>query len=82
MEIFPALVCPTRWDKLLACTDGSAEGQNAVAVTLELAQACGSQVQVVQVLEVAPEYQAAEEVQKIWRPSKPRPPSWGCLSGP
>ena len=64
MEIFPALVCPARWDKLLVCTDGSAEGQNAVAVTLELAQACASQVHVVQVLEVVPEYQAAEAVQK------------------
>ncbi len=64
MEIFPALVCPARWDKFLVCTDGSAEGQNAVAITLELARACGSQVHVVEVLEVAPEYQAAEEVQK------------------
>jgi nucleotide-binding universal stress UspA family protein len=56
MEIFPALVCPASWDKLLVCTDGSAEGQNAVAVTLELARACGSQVYVVQVL--VPEFQA------------------------
>jgi nucleotide-binding universal stress UspA family protein len=56
MEIFPALVCPASWDKLLVCTDGSAEGQNAVAVTLELARACGSQVHVVQVL--VPEFQA------------------------
>jgi nucleotide-binding universal stress UspA family protein len=64
MEIFPALGCPARWDKLLVCTDGSVEGQNAVAITLELARACGSQVQVVQVLEVAPKNQAAEEVQK------------------
>lgn len=64
MRIFPALVCPASWDKLMVCTDGSASGQNAVAVTLELARACGSQVHVVQVLEVAPAYQAAEEVQK------------------
>jgi nucleotide-binding universal stress UspA family protein len=64
MEIFPPLVCPARWDKLMVCTDGSAEGQNAVAVTLELARACGSQVHVAQVLEGAPEYQAVEEVQK------------------
>jgi len=42
----------------MVCTDGSAEGQNAVAVTLELAQACASQVFVVQVLEVVPEFQA------------------------
>jgi hypothetical protein len=64
MKIFPALVCPARWDKLMVCTDGSPSGQNAVAVTLELARACGSQVQVVQVLEVAPENQASAEVQK------------------
>ena len=42
----------------MVCTDGSAEGQNAVAVTLELAQACASQVFVVQVLELVPEFQA------------------------
>ncbi|MCK9375280.1 MAG: universal stress protein [Syntrophobacterales bacterium] len=58
MDIFPPLVCPARWDKLMVCTDGSAEGQNAVAVTLELAQACGSRVYVVQVLEAAAEFQA------------------------
>jgi nucleotide-binding universal stress UspA family protein len=58
MDIYPALVCPARWDKLMACTDGSAEGQNAVAVTLELARVCGSQVFAVQVLEVPAEFQA------------------------
>jgi len=42
----------------MACTDGSAEGQNAVAVTLELARVCGSQVFAVQVLEVPAEFQA------------------------
>jgi universal stress protein E len=58
MDIFPPLVCPARWDRLMVCTDGSAEGQNAVAVTLELAQACASRVIVVQVLEIVPEFQA------------------------
>lgn len=58
MDIFPALVCPARWGKLMVCTDASDEGQNAVAVTLELAQACNSHVFVVQVLEVVPEFQA------------------------
>ena len=58
MDIFPPLACPARWDRLMVCTDGSAEGQNAVAVTLELAQACASQVFVIQVLEVVPEFQA------------------------
>jgi nucleotide-binding universal stress UspA family protein len=58
MEIFPALVCPARWGKLMVCTDGSDEGQNAVAITLELARACDSQVFAVQVLQVVPEFQA------------------------
>jgi nucleotide-binding universal stress UspA family protein len=58
MNIYPALACPARWDKLMACTDGSAEGQNAVAVTLELARVCGSQVFAVQVLEIPAEFQA------------------------
>jgi nucleotide-binding universal stress UspA family protein len=73
MEIFPALACPADWGKLMVCTDGSTEGQNAVAVTLELAKACGSQVFAVQALEVKAEYEAvapdlratlAKEVQK------------------
>jgi nucleotide-binding universal stress UspA family protein len=73
MEIYPALACPAAWGKLMVCTDGSAEGQNAVAVTLELAKACGSQVFAVQALEVKAEYEAvapdlraalAQEVQK------------------
>jgi nucleotide-binding universal stress UspA family protein len=58
MDIFPPLVCPATWDKLMVCTDGSDEGQNAVAVTLELAEACGSQVFVVQVIEIVAQFQA------------------------
>ncbi len=43
---------------MLVCTDGSGEGQAAVAVTLELARACGSKVYVVRVLQLpAPEVQ-------------------------
>jgi nucleotide-binding universal stress UspA family protein len=57
-NIFPALVCPARWGKLMVCTDASDGGQNAVAVTLELARACDSQVIAVQVLHVVPEFQA------------------------
>jgi nucleotide-binding universal stress UspA family protein len=57
-NIFPALVCPAPWGKLMVCTDGSDEGQNAVAVALELARACDSQVIAVQVLHVVPEFQA------------------------
>jgi nucleotide-binding universal stress UspA family protein len=58
MDIFPALVCPAGWGKLMVCTDGSDGGQNAVALALELARACGSQVFAVQVLQVVPEFQA------------------------
>jgi hypothetical protein len=58
MDIFPALACPARWGTLMVCTDASDGGQNAVAVTLELAQACDSQVFAVQVLQVVPEFQA------------------------
>lgn len=58
------MICPAGWDKLMVCTDGSAEGQNAVAVTLELARACNSQVHVVHVLEVIPKSQAVKEVEK------------------
>ena len=57
-NIFPKLVCPARWGALMVCTDGSDEGQNAVAVTLELARACGSEVIAVQVVHVVPEFQA------------------------
>ncbi len=58
MDIFPALVCPAKWGKLMVCTDGSDEGQNAVAIALELARACGSLVFAVQVLQIVPEVQA------------------------
>jgi nucleotide-binding universal stress UspA family protein len=42
----------------MVCTDGSAGGNNAVAVTLELAQACRSQVFVVQVVQIPAEFLA------------------------
>ncbi|MFA4903761.1 MAG: universal stress protein [Desulfobaccales bacterium] len=58
LDIFPPLICPARWDKLMVCTDGSAGANNAVAGTLDLAKVCGSQVFVVQVLEIVPEFQA------------------------
>ncbi len=57
-NIFPALVCPGPWGTLMVCTDGSDGGQNAVAVTLELARACDSQVIAVQAVHVVPEFQA------------------------
>jgi len=58
MDIFPELVCPAGWGRLMVCTDGSDEGQHAVALTLELARACHSQVFAVQVVQVVPEFQA------------------------
>jgi nucleotide-binding universal stress UspA family protein len=53
-----SLVCPGPWESLLACTDGSDEGQNAVTQALSLAQACGSKLCVVQVVEIVPEFEA------------------------
>ncbi|OGR24041.1 MAG: hypothetical protein A2139_01865 [Desulfobacca sp. RBG_16_60_12] len=58
MDIFPELVCPAGWGRLMVCTDGSDEGQHAVAITLELARVCHSQVFAVQVVQVVPEFQA------------------------
>jgi nucleotide-binding universal stress UspA family protein len=53
-----SLTCPGPWKSLLAGTDGSDEGQNAVAQSLLLAQACGSQLCVLQVVEIVPELEA------------------------
>jgi universal stress protein E len=50
--------CPVGWKKLLVCTDGSSEGQNAVSETLALAQANGAKVYVVRVVEIVPEFEA------------------------
>jgi nucleotide-binding universal stress UspA family protein len=58
LDIFPPLACPAPWEKLMVCTDGSAGGNNAVANTLDLAKACGSQVFIVQVLQISPEFKA------------------------
>jgi len=51
-------VCPGEWPRLLVCTDGSAESQGAVAEALALARLCASQVYVLQVLEIVPEFEA------------------------
>jgi nucleotide-binding universal stress UspA family protein len=53
-----SLTCPGPWERLLACTDGSDEGQNAVAQALAQAQACGSKLYVLQVVEIVPEFEA------------------------
>jgi nucleotide-binding universal stress UspA family protein len=54
----PVSVCPGKWSKILACTDGSPEGQNAVFQALELARACSCKVHTVQVVEIIPEFEA------------------------
>lgn len=58
MHAEKSLICPGSWSRLLACTDGSDEGQNAVAQALVLAQACGSKLHVLQVVEIVPEFEA------------------------
>jgi nucleotide-binding universal stress UspA family protein len=50
--------CPGPWERLLACTDGSEEGQHAVAQALALGQACGAKVYALQVVRVIPEFEA------------------------
>jgi nucleotide-binding universal stress UspA family protein len=51
-------ICPAKMEKLLVCTDGSADSQGAVSGTLALAQACGSKVYILRVLEFNPEFEA------------------------
>ena len=58
MHAEKSLTCPGPWERLLACTDGSDEGQNAVAQALSLAQVCGSKLYVLQVVEIVPEFEA------------------------
>ena len=58
MHAEKSLTCPGAWERLLACTDGSDEGQNAVAQALSLAQVCGSKLYVLQVVEIVPEFEA------------------------
>lgn len=53
-----SLNCPGPWDRLLACTDGSEEGQHAVAQALALGQACGAKVYTLRVVRVIPEFEA------------------------
>lgn len=51
-------ICPSRWQKLLLCTDGSPDSQGALKATLALAQACGQKVYLVYVLRVRAEIEA------------------------
>ncbi len=58
MDLEKSFRCPGQWQKLLACTDGSDEGQNAAAQALALGQACGCQVYIIRVVEIVPEFEA------------------------
>lgn len=58
MKSAKPVTCPGPWESLLACTDGSDEGQNAVTQALALGQTCGSKVYVLQVVEIVPEFEA------------------------
>jgi nucleotide-binding universal stress UspA family protein len=51
-------ICPAWLERLLVCTDGSADSQGAVAGALALAQACASKVYLLRVLEFNPEFEA------------------------
>ncbi len=52
------LNCPGPWERLLACTDGSEEGQHAVTQALALGRACAGKVYVLQVVKIIPEFEA------------------------
>jgi len=54
----PPVICPSRWHKLLLCSDGSPDSQGALKATLALAQACGQKVYLVYVLRVRAEIEA------------------------
>jgi nucleotide-binding universal stress UspA family protein len=57
MERVP--ICPAKLEKLLVCTDGSADSQGALTGALALAQSCASKIYILQVLEFNPELEAA-----------------------
>ncbi len=51
MVITNALSCPATLNKLLVCTDGSPESHGAIAAAFNLAQACGSKIHLIQVVQ-------------------------------
>ncbi len=51
-------LCPARLEILLVCTDSSPDSQGAMDGALALAQACGSKIYLLQVLEFNPEFEA------------------------
>ncbi|MBI4643934.1 MAG: universal stress protein [Deltaproteobacteria bacterium] len=52
-------ICPEKLKKLLVCTDGSENSRAALAEAMSLARACGSQVYLLQVVAIIPEFEAA-----------------------
>jgi nucleotide-binding universal stress UspA family protein len=52
------VICPSHWQKLLVCTDGSSEAKHVVSEALALAAACGARVYVQRVIEIVPEFEA------------------------
>jgi hypothetical protein len=51
-------ICPENLKKLLVCTDGSEESRAALEQALSLAKECGSQVYLLQVVAIIPEFEA------------------------
>jgi nucleotide-binding universal stress UspA family protein len=51
MNMPSTLSCPATLNKLLVCTDGSPESQGAIAAAFNLAQACGSKIHLIQVVQ-------------------------------
>lgn len=61
------IVCPAKLEKLLVCTDGSADSHGAFAAALDLAHSCGSRIYLIQVLTFNPEFEAlAPELMEDW----------------
>jgi nucleotide-binding universal stress UspA family protein len=55
--MMPSFPCPLPLDKILVCTDDSPASQGAVKTALDLAQACGSRISLLYVLEFYPFYE-------------------------
>ena len=51
-------LCPAKLEILLVCTDSSPDSQGAMEGALALAEACGSKIYLLQVLEFNPEFEA------------------------
>ena len=51
-------LCPAKLEILLVCTDSSPDSQGALEGALALAEACGSKIYLLQVLEFNPEFEA------------------------